>query len=124
METNFLGLLAIAIVGIFSVAITTLLGICAYLFKRWMDRREDAEARQEEGAKQLTDVLSELKAALQELGGDFRRLAEDVEGHEKILRAMPAAIHGGCSNEGCPYYDPDKTPVPRHIRTRLTDPKD
>lgn len=68
--------------------------------------------------KELGRNVSRFEGSVIALKGELQLIRRDIEDHSDDLVELKSR---SCGTPGCPFYDPDKTPVPRHTRTRSTD---
>ena len=90
------------IIGAFGFLMVTLFTIVAFFVVRWI--------------KGLDSTLKRLNETLE-------TVLRDVDRHEQMF-ANGYHQGGGCSTAGCPFYDSDKTPIPRLAHTRMGDKKE
>ena len=88
------------IIGFFGFLFTTLVSVTVFFIMRLIktiDKLTDAVERMD---KQMINVLNDIDT--------------------QATQIAHLAAHR-CATEGCPFYDPDKTPTPRLLRTRAED---
>ena len=104
MNEAVLTTIVIAFFGFLLVSVVT---VTAFFVSRWV--------------KGLDSALQANTKALTTLNQKLVMMMRDIEDHARAIEHLQGR---SCGHADCPYFDPDKTPIPRLARTRLTDGPD